>query len=143
LKDNVLSVKDKLTSGIYEIDGTVSSQFITGLLFALPLLDGDSKIEIKGELTSKAYIDITLDIIKKFGIQIINENYTSFIIKGNQNLTKGSIITITHTENPDVVYVIEIQQKKNYTIYYIAVISLLLLFNLIRILIKNKKKEDF
>ncbi len=84
LKDGVLSVKGRLASGAYEIDGTVSSQFITGLLFALPLLDGDSEIKIKGELTSKAYIDITLDVMKKFGIEIKNENYSSFIIKGNQ-----------------------------------------------------------
>ncbi len=84
LNDGVLWVKGRLTPGVYEIDGTVSSQFITGLLFALPLLDGDSKIKIKGALTSKAYIDITLDVMKKFGIEIKNQDYASFIIKGNQ-----------------------------------------------------------
>ncbi len=84
LKKGVLTVKGRLTHGTYNIDGSVSSQFITGLLYALPLLDGDSEIKIKGKLTSRAYIDITLDVLKKFGINIKNENYSSFIIKGNQ-----------------------------------------------------------
>ncbi len=84
LNDGILTVKGRLKAGTYEIDGTVSSQFITGLLFALPLLAGSSKIKIKGELTSKAYIDITLDVMKKFGIEIKNNGYSSFEIKGNQ-----------------------------------------------------------
>ncbi len=84
LKNKILHIKGKLQSGTYAIDGTVSSQFITGLLFALPLLDGDSTIKIKGTLTSKAYVDITLDVLKTFGINIINKDYSSFIIKGNQ-----------------------------------------------------------
>lgn len=85
LKKDVLSVKGRLTAGTYEVDGTVSSQFITGLLFALPLLEGDSEIKIKGKLASKAYIDITLDVLKSFGIEIENKDYSSFVIKGNQN----------------------------------------------------------
>ncbi len=84
LKKGVLTVLGRLTAGTYEIDGTVSSQFITGLLFALPLLEGDSEIKIIGTLTSRAYIDITLDVMNKFGIEIKNENYSSFIIKGSQ-----------------------------------------------------------
>ncbi len=84
LKDGVLSVKGSLLSGDFKIDGSVSSQFITGLLFALPLLDGDSRIIIEGNLTSKGYIDITLDVLKKFGIKIENDNYQIFTIKGNQ-----------------------------------------------------------
>ncbi len=84
LKDSILTVSGRLKPGTYEINGTVSSQFITGLLFALPLLDGDSKIKIKGTLTSKAYVDITLDVMAKFGIEITNNGYSSFEIKGNQ-----------------------------------------------------------
>ncbi len=84
LKKGVLTLNGRLTSGTYTIDGSVSSQFITGLLYALPLLDGDSEIKIKGNLTSRAYIDITLDVLKKFDIEIKNENHSSFIIKGNQ-----------------------------------------------------------
>lgn len=84
LKNAVLSVKGRLLAGDFKIDGSVSSQFITGLLFALPLLDGDSRIIIEGNLTSKGYIDITLDVLKKFGIKIENDNYHVFNIKGNQ-----------------------------------------------------------
>ncbi len=84
LKKGVLSVNGKLSAGDFKIDGSVSSQFITGLLFALPLLDGDSHIIIEGNLTSKGYIDITLDVLKKFGIKIENDNYQVFTVKGNQ-----------------------------------------------------------
>ena len=73
-----------LKPGVYEIRGDVSSQFITGLLFALPLLSGDSRIKITTKLESKSYIDLTLDILKKFNINIINSNYEEFIIPGNQ-----------------------------------------------------------
>ena len=73
-----------LKSGEFIIPGDISSQFITGLLFALPLLDGDSEIKIIGNLESKAYIDLTLDILNRFNIKIINNNYSSFTVLGNQ-----------------------------------------------------------
>lgn len=79
-----LKTKGGLKKGIYNIAGNISSQFITGLLFALPLLDGDSIVNITTHLESKAYVDLTLDILKKFGINIINNDYKTFIIKGNQ-----------------------------------------------------------
>lgn len=78
-----LHVEGKLKSGIYELAGNVSSQFITGLLFALPLCNGDSKIIITTELESLGYINLTIDILKKFGIKISFEN-NEFIIPGNQ-----------------------------------------------------------
>lgn len=84
LKNGVLTVKGKLEPGIFKIDGGISSQFITGLLFALPLLDGDSKIEIEGNLSSRSYVDITISVLRSFGIEIENENYSAFNIKGNQ-----------------------------------------------------------
>ena len=80
-----LEVKGKLKAGNYEIDGNISSQFITGLLYALPLLDGDSKLVINKNLESKGYIDLTLEILKLAGIEIVNNNYKSFDIKGNQS----------------------------------------------------------
>lgn len=79
-----LKTEGGLKPGLYEIRGDVSSQFITGLLFALPLLDGDSTIKITTKLESKSYIDLTLDILKKFNIKIINNNYEEFIVCGNQ-----------------------------------------------------------
>lgn len=79
-----LYVNGGLKPGKYNIRGDISSQFITGLLYALPLLNGDSEIIITTKLESKGYIDLTLDILKMYGIEIINNNYESFIIKGNQ-----------------------------------------------------------
>lgn len=73
-----------LKSGEYEVKGNISSQFITGLMFALPLLSGDSKIIITTELESKGYIDLTLDVLGKYGIEIGNKDYKEFYIKGNQ-----------------------------------------------------------
>lgn len=79
-----LFVSGGLKPGTYPIRGDISSQFITGLLFALPMLDGDSVIEITTNLESKGYIDLTLDILSKFGIEIVNDNYQRFYINGNQ-----------------------------------------------------------
>ena len=79
-----LVVDGELKPGVFEVEGNISSQFITGLLFALPLLNGDSKITITKEMESKGYIDLTLKAISDFGIEIINNNYSEFIIKGNQ-----------------------------------------------------------
>ena len=84
-KELDLRVKGKLKPDVFNIRGDVSSQFITGLMFILPLLDGDSKINITTELQSKGYIDLTIDVMKDFGVEIINNNYKEFIIKGNQN----------------------------------------------------------
>ena len=79
-----LVVDGVLKPGEFKVKGNISSQFITGLLFSLPLLDGDSKIIITTELESKGYLDLTLSALKDFGIEIINNDYKEFIIKGNQ-----------------------------------------------------------
>jgi len=86
VKENKVLFKGKE----YEIDGNISSQFITGLLFSLPLLNENSKIIIKGKLESSSYIDITLDCLNKFGIKIINNSYQEFIIEGNQTYKSGN-----------------------------------------------------
>lgn len=85
-KEGILDLKTegKLKSGEFKVKGNISSQFITGLLFTLPLLDGDSKIIITTEMESKGYIDLTLSAMRDFGIEIINNNYKEFIIRGNQ-----------------------------------------------------------
>ena len=79
-----LFVIGQLKPDHYQIPGNISSQFITGLLFALPLLDGDSIIEITSPLESKGYIDLTLQMLKQYGIKIINNDYKSFVVMGNQ-----------------------------------------------------------
>lgn len=79
-----LVTNGNLKSGEFKLPGNVSSQFITGLLFVLPLLEGNSKIIIEGDLESKAYVDLTLDVLKTFGIEVLNINHTEYIIRGSQ-----------------------------------------------------------
>tara|TARA_R110002126_G_scaffold160458_11_gene308130 strand:- start:13796 stop:15076 length:1281 start_codon:yes stop_codon:yes gene_type:complete len=80
-----LQIKGKaLQGGPMQIDGSISSQFLTAVLMVAPLLDGESNIEILGELVSKPYIDITLALMQRFGIDVVNHNYQRFTISGNQ-----------------------------------------------------------
>ncbi|GAC12874.1 3-phosphoshikimate 1-carboxyvinyltransferase [Aliiglaciecola lipolytica] len=80
-----LHIKGKsLSGGKIQVDGSVSSQFLTAVLMAAPLFSSDSEIEIVGELVSKPYIDITLDTMAKFGIDVENQDYQRFKIVGNQ-----------------------------------------------------------
>ncbi|MDO5479524.1 MAG: 3-phosphoshikimate 1-carboxyvinyltransferase [Clostridia bacterium] len=81
---NYLKLKGKLEGGSYEIRGDISSQFITGLLFALPKLSGDSEIKITGKFESKSYILMTLSALKAFGIDIYFDGDRVFRIKGGQ-----------------------------------------------------------
>lgn len=67
------------------IDGAISSQFLTALLMAAPLATNDMHITIVGELVSKPYIDITLDIMQRFGMQVVNSDYKTFSIKAGQS----------------------------------------------------------
>jgi len=83
LKNDILLVKGSIKPRNYLIDGGVSSQFISGLLFALPLLNDDSTITIQGNLESKSYIDLTISTLKTFGISIL-ETSDGYFIKGNQ-----------------------------------------------------------
>lgn len=79
-----LEIKGKLTAGDYELPGNVSSQFITGLLFVLPLLEGKSTITITTKLESRSYIDLTIDSLSKYGVKIKHDNYMHYEIEGNQ-----------------------------------------------------------
>lgn len=76
-------IKGKLTSGVFSVPGDISSQFITGLLFALPLIEGSSTIVMTSPLQSKPYADITLQCMKSFGVETLefNGNYS---VKGIQ-----------------------------------------------------------
>lgn len=79
-------INGRLTGGKYEIEGNVSSQFITGLLFALPLIKEDSEIIMTSHLESRPYVDITIDILRRFGIEI-SETENGYTIRGNQRYT--------------------------------------------------------
>jgi len=81
--ESSVTVCGKLNCGNYAIPGDISSQFITGLLFALPLLDSFSIIEIVGKFESASYIDLTLDALSQFGIKITQMG-NRFIIAGKQ-----------------------------------------------------------
>jgi 3-phosphoshikimate 1-carboxyvinyltransferase len=74
-----------LVGGNVQIDGAISSQFLTALLLAAPMAKEDMTITIIGELVSKPYIDITLHIMKEFGVDVVNDNYKTFRIQGGQN----------------------------------------------------------
>ncbi len=78
-----ITVTGKPYAGFYSIPGNVSSQFISGLLFMLPLLEGDSRLEIEGSLESAAYVDMTLDVLERFGIKI-DKCDNGFDIPGGQ-----------------------------------------------------------
>ena len=84
-----IDVCGRLGSGAYTLEGNVSSQYVSGLMFALPLLDGDSKIIVREPVESRAYIDLTTDVLKKVGIEIVEEQKNVFSIKGNQKYTCG------------------------------------------------------
>ncbi|GKW36945.1 3-phosphoshikimate 1-carboxyvinyltransferase [Pectobacterium carotovorum] len=70
--------------GEISVDGSVSSQFLTALLMTAPLATQDTQISIQGDLVSKPYIDITLHMMKAFGIEVRHENYQRFFVAGRQ-----------------------------------------------------------
>jgi len=78
-----LTIEGPIVGGYCEIDGSVSSQLLTGLLMALPLAAGNSEIRVNN-LKSKPYIDMTIQILKSFGISVENRDYSLFRIQGNQ-----------------------------------------------------------
>ncbi len=79
-----LRLRGGFTGGDIEVDGSVSSQFLTALLMTAPLAPEDTTIRVKGELVSKPYIDITLNLMKTFGVEITNHHYQQFVVKGGQ-----------------------------------------------------------
>lgn len=79
-----LEIKGQLKSGIFEIPGNVSSQFITGLLLALPILEGDSEIVLTSPLESVGYIAMTIRTMKQFGVNI-QATEKGWHIKGGQS----------------------------------------------------------
>lgn len=84
----ICTIRGRLQPGEYSLPGNISSQFITGLLFALPILDGDSVLKLTTKLESAGYVDLTLDVLKDFGIEIKSktspEGFQKYEIAGNQ-----------------------------------------------------------
>ena len=75
----------RLTPGNYTLRGDVSSQFVSGLLFALPLLDGDSVIKVLPPVESRKYIDITIDAMRFFGVEVTETEENTFFVRGRQS----------------------------------------------------------
>lgn len=94
-KNLPIEIKGPLKSGYYQLKGDVSSQFFTGLLFALPLLRRDSVIEHVTPLESIGYIHLTLEVLEKFGVHVTYQ-HPYFYVKGDQ-----SYQPITHTVEGD------------------------------------------
>ncbi len=83
-QDDTIQMIGPLQPGTYQVQGDISSQFISGLLFALPLLDGDSTISITEPYESKSYVDLTLQMLKTFGVNIIEKDSHTYVVPGNQ-----------------------------------------------------------
>ena len=89
-EENRLKAGGELKSGVYELRGDVSSQFITGLLFTLPLLSGDSEIRLTTPLQSAPYIDITIDALSRYGVNVERTD-KGYFIKGSQKYVSQNI----------------------------------------------------
>ncbi len=87
-----LTVHGKFFPGRYMMPGDVSSQFFTGLLMTLPLLDGDSLLQSTTPLESASYVDMTIDCLRRYGICIDKEWKGSYHIRGNQRYRSGNYI---------------------------------------------------
>lgn len=83
-RDGVLTVQGLLPPGGYRLPGDVSSQFVTGLLYALPLLNGDSDIILTSPLESADYVVMTLHALEQFGVRVEGRNFRHFHIPGGQ-----------------------------------------------------------
>ncbi|MBQ7362881.1 MAG: 3-phosphoshikimate 1-carboxyvinyltransferase [Clostridia bacterium] len=86
-----ITVRGRLPSGEYHVVGNVSSQFISGLLFALPTLEGDSRIRITPPIESRSYIEMTLAAIRLFGIRAEWEGEHTIFIPGGQHYTAADV----------------------------------------------------
>lgn len=84
-----IEVNGKLTAGNYEISGEVSSQYTTGMLFALSVLDGKSTLKITGNAESRAYVDMTIKVLKDFGADIAEPEKNYFEINGKGRFSPG------------------------------------------------------
>ena len=94
----ICTITGRLEPGEYKLAGNISSQFITGLLFALPLLDGDSVLRLTTKLESAGYVDLTLDVLEDFGINVdrsfSEEGFEVYKIAGNQKYIEPDELTV-------------------------------------------------
>ena len=91
--ESTIAVKGKLTGGEFNLPGNVSSQFISGLLFALPLAKSDSIIKITPPLESKSYIELTISALKEFNVAVEWVDEYTLKVSGNQ-IYKATDVTV-------------------------------------------------
>ena len=84
-KEEEITVKGPLRAGEYTVVGNISSQFISGLLFALPLADGDSVIRITPPIESRSYLNLTVSALREFGVSVEWQDEYTLRIPGNQH----------------------------------------------------------
>ena len=83
-----------IKGGTTSVNGSVSSQYITALLLAAPLAKDDVTINIDGDLTSKPYVDMTMNLMRKFGVKVKNDNYQTFTVPAPQKYVNPSEFTV-------------------------------------------------
>ncbi len=91
LNKSLVTIGGRLNYGKYSLKGDISSQFISGLMFALPLLQGDSILELEGNIESGSYINLTIKALADFGVRISKIDEKTFYIKGNQAYKKRQL----------------------------------------------------
>lgn len=91
--ENSVTVRGPLKSGAFKVRGDISSQFVSGLMFALPILSGNSFIEFSTGLESKPYVDLTVKMLSEFGVTVGTEN-GGYSVTGNQ-IFKSRNITVS------------------------------------------------
>lgn len=111
----ICRIRGRLQPGKYELAGNISSQFITGLLFALPLLDGDSSLQLTTKLESAGYVDLTLQVLREFGIEIreVREKITDENATSGENSAADSVREMTAGGNENAE-----SSSENYLIRY-------------------------
>ena len=87
---NAIKICGPLNPGSFSFRGDISSQFVTGLLYALPVLDGDSTIRLIPPVESRSYIDLSLFALKQFGVTAEWKNETTLYIPGGQQFLKNN-----------------------------------------------------
>lgn len=90
--DEGITVAGKLAAGTYSIPGNISSQFISGLMFVLPLLDEDSEISLIPPVDSRSYIDLTIKALAKYGVKVRWSDDTTLVIEGGQSYTPADVV---------------------------------------------------
>ncbi len=90
-ENDCIKVCGPLTAGNFTVKGDISSQFISGLLFTLPLLENDSTIKILPPVESRSYINMTIDALQTFGVTVAWRGVDTLYIKGNQKYVSNTV----------------------------------------------------